>query len=122
MRKKINPKAGLLIFTPHLLPVDRGLMASVYVTLKPEYNANDAQKLYEETYCNEPLVKVLPAKQQATLKHVVRNNTCAISLTPITERYPHITSVTDNLRKGASGQGVQCFNLMCGWPETTGLI
>lgn len=120
--KKINPKAGLLIFTPHLLPLDRGLMASIYVTLKPEHSAKDAQALYEETYGNEPLVNVLPARQLATLKHVVRNNTCAISLTPINERYLHITSVTDNLRKGASGQAVQCFNLMVGFPETTGLL
>jgi len=119
---KLNPKAGLLIFTPHLLPVDRGLMASIYVTLKPEFKAQDAQALYEETYGAEPLVKVLPAGQLATLKHVVRNNTAAISVTPVTDRYLHITSVTDNLRKGASGQAVQCLNLMYGWPETTGLL
>jgi N-acetyl-gamma-glutamyl-phosphate reductase len=119
---KLNPKAGLLIFTPHLLPVDRGLMASIYVTLKPDFSSQDAQALYEETYGAEPLVKVLPAGQQATLKHVVRNNTAAISLTPVTDRYLHITSVTDNLRKGASGQAVQCLNLMYGWPETTGLL
>ncbi len=119
---KLNPKAGLLIFTPHLLPVDRGLMASIYVTLKPEYSAQNAQALYEEIYGNEPLVKVLPSGQQATLKHVVRTNGAAISLTPVTDRYLHITSVTDNLRKGASGQAVQCLNLMYGWPETTGLL
>lgn len=119
---KLNPKAGLLIFTPHLLPVDRGLMASIYVTLKPEFSSKDAQALYEETYGSEPLVKVLPAGQQATLKHVVRTNGAAISLTPVTDRYLHITSVTDNLRKGASGQAVQCLNLMYGWPETTGLL
>jgi N-acetyl-gamma-glutamyl-phosphate reductase len=120
--KKINPKAGLLIFTPHLLPVDRGLMASIYVTLKPDFNAKQAQSLYEEIYDNEPLVHVLPPGQQATLKHVVRTNEAAISLTPVNERYLHITSVTDNLRKGASGQAVQCFNLMVGLPETTGLL
>lgn len=120
--KKINPKAGLLIFTPHLLPVDRGLMASIYVTLKPDFSAGQAQSLYEEIYDNEPLIHVLPPGQQATLKHVVRTNEAAISLTPVNDRYLHITSVTDNLRKGASGQAVQCFNLMVGLPETTGLL
>lgn len=119
---KLNPQAGLLIFTPHLLPIDRGLMASIYVTLKPDYSAHDAQALYEETYANEPLVKVLPAGQQATLKQVVRTNGAVISLTPVTDRYLHITSVTDNLRKGASGQAVQCFNLMFNLPETTALL
>ena len=81
------------------------------------------QALYEQTYANEPLVKVLPAGQLATLKHVVRNNTCAISITtPTADRFVHITSVTDNLRKGAAGQAVQDFNLMFGLPETMGLL
>jgi N-acetyl-gamma-glutamyl-phosphate reductase len=119
---KLNDKVGTLIFTPHLLPVDRGLMASIYVTLKPDFSSKEAQGLYEETYDREPLMNVLPPKQQATLKHVVRTNTGAISLTPVTDQYLHVTSVTDNLRKGASGQAVQCFNLMLGLPETTALL
>jgi N-acetyl-gamma-glutamyl-phosphate reductase len=119
---KLDADAGMLIFTPHLLPVDRGLMASIYVELTDGHTSAEAQALYEATYANEPLVKVLPPKQQASLKHVVRNNTCAISLTPVADRYLHITSVTDNLRKGASGQAVQCFNLMFGLPETMGLL
>lgn len=118
---KLNDKVGTLIFTPHLLPVDRGLMASIYVSLKPDFSSKEAQSLYEESYDREPLVNVLPPKQQATLKHVVRTNTGAISLTPVTDQYLHVTSVTDNLRKGASGQAVQCFNLMLGLPETTAL-
>lgn len=119
---KVNGEIGTLIFTPHLLPVDRGLMASIYVTLKGDFTSDQAQGLYEEVYQNEPLVRVLPAGQLATLRHVVRTNTCAISLTPVTDKYLHITSVTDNLRKGASGQAVQDFNLMFGLPETTALL
>lgn len=119
---KVNGSVGPLIFTPHLLPVDRGLMASIYVTLKPDFDSAEAQALYEEIYANEPLVNVLPAGQQAALKQVVRTNGAAISLTPVLPRYLHITSVTDNLRKGASGQAVQCFNLMFDLPETTGLL
>lgn len=120
--KKINPDVGTLIFTPHLLPVDRGLMSSIYVQLNDGATSADVQALYEQTYANEPLVKVLPAGQQATLKHVVRTNGCAISVTPATDKLVHITSVTDNLRKGASGQAVQCFNLMYGFEETMGLL
>lgn len=119
---KLNGRVGPLIFTPHLLPVDRGLMASIYVTLQPDFDSASAQSLYEEIYGSEPLVKVLPPGQQAALKHVVRTNRAAISLTPVTPRYLHITSVTDNLRKGASGQAVQCFNLMFDLPETLGLV
>lgn len=117
---KINPSAGTLIFTPHLVPVDRGLMSSIYVTLREGFD--DPQALYEEVYQHEPLVDVLPAGEQATLRHAVRKNNCAISLTPVNGRYLHITSVIDNLRKGAAGQAVQCFNLMMDYPETTGLL
>lgn len=119
---KLNGRVGPLIFTPHLLPVDRGLMASIYVTLDDAHDSAGAQSLYEEVYGGEPLVQVLPPGQQATLRHVVRTNRAAISLTPVTPRHLHITSVTDNLRKGASGQAVQCFNLMFGLPETLGLL
>ena len=120
--QKLDPKAGELIFTPHLLPVDRGLMASIYVQLADGHVSSEVHALYEATYANEPLIKVLPAGQLATLKHVVKNNLCVISVTAPTERFVHITSVTDNLRKGASGQAVQDFNLMFGLPETMGLL
>ena len=120
--QKIDPNVGELIFTPHLLPVDRGLMSSIYVQLAVGHTSSEVQALYEEAYANEPLVKVLPAGQQATLKHVVRTNGCAISITPVLDQYVHITSVTDNLRKGAAGQAVQDFNLMFGLPETMGLL
>jgi N-acetyl-gamma-glutamyl-phosphate reductase len=119
---KLDAEAGPLIFTPHLLPVDRGLMASVYVTLRPGFDSADAQALYEETYSQEPLVRVLPRGAQATLKHVVRTNGAAISLTAPLRNWLHVTSVTDNLRKGASSQAVQCFNLMFDFAETTALL
>ena len=97
-------------------------MSSIYVELAAGHSSSEVQALYEQTYANEPLVRVLPAGQLATLKHVVRNNTCAISISTPLERFVHITSVTDNLRKGAAGQAVQDFNLMFGLPETMGLL
>ena len=119
---KLNGRVGTLIFTPHLLPVDRGLMASIYVTLTDAFTSDQAQGLFEEVYQSEPLVTVLLPGDQATLRHVTRTNRCAISLTPVTDRYLHITSVTDNLRKGAAGQAVQNFNLMFGLAETEALL
>ncbi len=115
-------EVGPLIFVPHLLPVDRGLMASIYVTLRDRYPSDLVRGFYADLYEGEPLVRLLPIGEQATLKHVVRTNSCVISLTPVTEQYLHITSVTDNLRKGAAGQAVQCFNLMYGFEETTALV
>ncbi|MEO1440798.1 MAG: N-acetyl-gamma-glutamyl-phosphate reductase [Chloroflexota bacterium] len=113
---------GRLIFVPHLLPVDRGLMASIYVTLNYHITSDRVTALYHDCYDGEQLVDVLPVGEQASLKHVVRKNHAAISLTAITQQYMHITSVTDNLRKGAAGQAVQCFNLMFDIPETTALL
>jgi N-acetyl-gamma-glutamyl-phosphate reductase len=119
---KLGYQGGPLIFVPHLLPVARGLMASIYVTLNYRITSDKARALYQDTYDGERLVEVLPLGATATLKHVVRRNHCAISLTPVTDQYLHITSVTDNLRKGAAGQAVQCFNLMYNFPETTALL
>jgi len=119
---KLDPNAGTLIFAPHLLPVDRGLMSSITVELGDGHTTAEAYELYRIRYANEPMVQLLPLGQHATLKHVVRTNTGAVSLTPVTEQLLHITSVTDNLRKGASGQAVQCFNLMFDLPETMGLL
>lgn len=120
--RALLPEAGTVIFSPHLVPIDRGLMTSIYVTLNGGVGADEAQALYEESYDQEPLVDVLPAGQQATFRHAQRKNNCAISLTPVDGKYLHITSVIDNLRKGAASQAVQCFNLMFGLDETTGLL
>lgn len=110
-----------LVFTPHLLPVDRGLMASLYVTLNHTLPCTKVHDVYANLYADEPLVEVLPLGANATLKHAVRTNKCFISVLPVCEQVVHITSVTDNLRKGASSQAVQCFNLMMGYPEVTAL-
>lgn len=119
---KLNTHIGPLIFAPHLLPVDRGLMSSIYVTLNVSLLSEQVHALYCQMYDSEALVDVLPPGEQATLKHAVKTNKCVISVTPVLRNYVHITSVTDNLRKGASGQAVQNMNLMFGIKETIGLI
>ncbi len=118
---KLDCDVGPVLFTPHLLPIDRGLLASITVTLAPEFNASESQALYEETFDTEPMVRVLPAGDQATIGHVARRDGCVISLVPVLDRWLQITSVTDNLRKGAASQAVQNFNLMFGLAETAGL-
>ena len=120
--RKIDGSVGPVLFSPHLLPVDRGLLASITVTLGQNNNGLDALELYEETYGTEPMVRVLPAGEQATIAHVARRDGCVISLLPVLDRWLQITSVTDNLRKGAASQAVQNFNLMFGLEETAGLV
>lgn len=120
--QKLNGNAGPIIFSPHLLPVDRGLMSSIYVTLNDSITSDKVYDLYQSVYGNEPMVDVLPLGSYATLKHVVKTNKGAISITPVLDNLVHITSVIDNLRKGTSGQGTQNMNLMFGLEETTGLL
>lgn len=119
---KLSAAVGPVIFCPHLLPVDRGLMSSIYVTLNDTMSSDQAHDAYQEVYGGEALVDVLPLDEQATLKHAVKTNKCVISITPVLDRYAHITSVTDNLRKGAASQAVQNMNLMFALDETTGLL
>ncbi len=111
-----------LIFTPHLVPVDRGLMATIYVTLNYNMPGDKVHSLYNNVYADEPLVTLKTPGTTATFKDVVRTNRCAVSVAPVTERYLIITSVIDNLRKGAAAQAVQCFNLMYDLPETEALL
>lgn len=116
------PTENQIIFTPHLVPVDRGLMASIYVTLNYSITTDKVHSLYQNVYADEPLVNVLPMGQHATFKRIQGKNTAEISITPVGEHFVHITSTIDNLRKGAASQAVQCFNLMYGYAETEALL
>ena len=120
--RKVSNRIGPIIFCPHLLPVDRGLMTSIYATLNDGIESGQMHDLYAEMYDGEALVDVLPMGEQATLRHAVKTNKCVISITPVLPRHAHITSVTDNLRKGAASQAVQNMNLMFDLDETLGLV
>lgn len=112
-----------VIFAPHLLPVNRGILATLYVRATEALRAGDWVSLYREDYDDEPFADVLPVGQLATLRHVVHTNRCAISLTPIDGTDTLIiVSCIDNLVKGASGQAVQNMNLMLGLDERLGLL
>ncbi len=110
-----------LIFSPHLLPVPRGILANNYVTGTKEWSEDEVRELYAAAYDDEPFVNVLPPGELATLAHVVHTNKCAISLT-FAGPTLIITSALDNLVKGAAGQAVQNMNAMLGLPEALGLL
>lgn len=114
-------QAESLIFSPHLLPVNRGILSTVYVSVPATLSLEDANQVFADTYANEPFIWQLPAGQLASLSHVVHTNRCAISLTRPGPGQLIICSAIDNLVKGAAGQAVQNFNLMCGLDETSGL-
>lgn len=114
------PSAPALLFSPHLLPVPRGILSTVYVPLADGWSEGAVRALYEQTYCDEPFVRVLPAGEVATLAHVTHSNRCAIGLSPVGDTLI-VTAAIDNLVKGASGQAVQNMNVMWGIEETAGL-
>ncbi len=111
-----------IVFSPHLLPVSRGILSTMYVTLPEGVDEAMVRAAYADTYTGEPFVHLLPAGQVATLHHTVGTNRCAIGLTFVPGTATLIvTSTLDNLIKGASGQAVQNLNVMFGLEETMGL-
>lgn len=110
-------------FTPHLLPISRGILSTIYATLSEKGSQAKLQELYNDTYGSEPFVRVLPAGQQPATQHVRGSNCCDIALQADTRTGRIIvTSVIDNIGKGASGQAVQNMNIMNGFAEEAGLM
>ena len=105
-------------FVPHLLPMIRGIHATLYATLKTE--GADLQALYEQTYQDEPFVDVMPAGAYPETRSVKGANVCRIAVEQLGNRVI-VMSVIDNLVKGASGQAVQCMNIMFDLDESAGL-
>jgi N-acetyl-gamma-glutamyl-phosphate reductase len=116
---KLGQEPGNLIFSPHLLPTDRGILASIYVQT---HDAQAACSVIEAAYQAEPLIDVLLRGELATLAHAVRTPRAALSLTAVGEQMLIVMVAIDNLLKGAASQAVQNFNLMMGCPETDGLL
>ncbi|HKW90231.1 MAG TPA: N-acetyl-gamma-glutamyl-phosphate reductase [Candidatus Acidoferrales bacterium] len=115
--------AERLIFATHLLPIDRGILSTLYVWLNEPRRAEEIEALYRRFYAGRPMVRISPAGRLPELQHVARTNFCDIgfALDEAGERLV-VVSCLDNLGKGAAGQAVQNFNWMQGYPESAGLI
>ncbi len=115
------PGALPVTFTPHLLPIDQGLLASCYVTPSRAVTAEEVRELLRHAYEDEPFVEL--AGSPPGVRDVRDTNLCRIHATvePATGRVLVFAAI-DNLWKGAAGQAVQCLNLMLGLPETEGLL
>jgi N-acetyl-gamma-glutamyl-phosphate reductase len=111
----------LVTFTPHLLPINRGILSTIYVR-SAKSSVEDLHGLLAKAYGKEPFVHVLPLGELPHTRHVRGSNMTFIGIAK--DRIPGrfiIVSVLDNLVKGAAGQAVQNMNIMMGWPETTGV-
>ena len=110
-----------LVFIPHLVPMIRGMQATLYVRLAK--SDADLQALFERRYQGEPFVDVMPPGSEPDTRSTRAANVCRIAVhRPEDGDIAVILAVQDNLVKGAAGQAVQNMNLMFGLPETTGLM
>ena len=109
-------------FVPHLVPMERGILSTIYLKLKKSISEKEALKLYKDFYRNEYFVRVLDEGDLADTKNVVRQNFCDISLKVFPDKKMIIAmTAIDNLVKGASGQAVQNMNIMYGLEEKMAL-
>jgi len=118
-------------FTPHLIPVNRGILTTIYSAPAKHFSSGDEmnalakqiEETYRAAYAAEPFVRLLEGKALPDTKNVVGTNMIEFTwrLDPRTGRLI-IMSAEDNIVKGASGQAVQSMNIMCGYPETAGLL
>ena len=115
-----------MTFVPHLTPMIRGIEASLYAVIDEAAMRDshiDLQSLYEQQYVDEPFVDVLPAGAMPETRSVKGANYCRISVfRPQQGDTVVVSSVIDNLVKGAAGQAIQNMNIMFGFDETTGLM
>jgi N-acetyl-gamma-glutamyl-phosphate reductase len=110
-------------FTPHLIPINRGMESTIYVRLTGKHTAEDLRAALAKQYADEPFVQVLPQGATPETRFVRGSNQCQIAVYADRKQGRAIlSSVIDNLTKGASGQAVQNFNAMYGLPETTALM
>ncbi len=111
-----------ITFTPHLLPVNRGILSTIYAVLKPQITTKDLLDVYSEFYAKEKFVQVLKEGAYPNISSVKGTNNCQIGMAVDTNlSRAVIVSSIDNLVKGAAGQAIQNMNIMCGLEEGSGL-
>jgi N-acetyl-gamma-glutamyl-phosphate reductase len=120
---RIADKPMGVTFVPHILPIFRGILETIYVKLTAKISLPEIHALYQRFYKTEPFIRILPLGAQAETQQVRGTNFCDISLALNRAKdMVIITSTIDNLVKGAAGQAVQNMNIMCGFEEELSLI
>lgn len=119
----VGGKGVELLFVPHLVPMNRGILATIYCTLTKRHTPEQVQAILTEDYAKEPFVRVLEKGTLPDTKHTTGNNFLDIGFSLHTNGTRLVlVAALDNLIKGASGQAVQNMNLLAGLPETAGLL
>ncbi len=121
--EQLHLQSNQIGFTPHLLPIPRGILSTIYIRLNEVRSMVELQDCFNSFYSNAPLVRVHRSPALPEIQHVVHTNFCDIgfALSPDGKRAV-LVSCLDNLLKGAASQAVQNMNLMAGWHEAEGLL
>lgn len=120
--KDIGEQELTISFTPHLIPMNRGILTTIYGTLEQGVTLDKVKEAYDTYYKNEKFIRVLPDNKVSETRWVKGSNYCDISfkIDKRTNRIIVVSSI-DNLVKGAAGQAVQNMNIMMGWEESIGI-
>jgi N-acetyl-gamma-glutamyl-phosphate reductase len=112
-----------VVFSTHLLPIPRGILSSIYVTLAKHQTPQDIEALFRKSYAGHSLIRIHPAGTLPEVQHIIKTNFCDIGFALHADgKRLVVVSCLDNLGKGAAGQAVQNLNLTLGLEERTGLI
>ncbi len=118
---RASKKDVSVIFVPHLLPINRGILSTIYAPLKKKVTTEELIAVYQKFYAEEPFVKVYSDGKLPEIKHVAYTNFCDIGLKVNTEKKLAVIVVAiDNLGKGAASQAIQNMNIMCRFDEKAG--
>ncbi|MCX5686995.1 MAG: N-acetyl-gamma-glutamyl-phosphate reductase [Candidatus Omnitrophica bacterium] len=117
---EVAGKAIDVIFTPHLIPMNRGILSTIYLKLNKKLDTKAVVEIYKKFYKGKPFVRISDEGKLPQTKDVVLTNYCDIGL-KVTGDTVIVVSCIDNLTKGAAGQAVQNMNIMCGFDETEAL-
>jgi N-acetyl-gamma-glutamyl-phosphate reductase len=121
--EQLHLQSDQIQFTPHLLPIPRGILSTIYIRLKQQTDVATLSGLFQKFYRHSPLVRLYASPLLPEIQHVVRTNFCDLGFVLAADgKRLVMVSCLDNLLKGAAGQAVQNMNLMCGWKEEEGLL
>lgn len=121
--EQLQLTAEQLVFTPHLLPIPRGMFSTIYVRLNDAMTTAQVDAVLRDFYSDSPFVRICPTERIPEIATSLHTNYCDIGFALSSDgRRLTVFSAIDNLMKGASGQAVQNMNLMVGWNETEGLL
>ena len=121
--EQLHLSSDQIQFTPHLLPIPRGILSTIYLRLRTATEAAKITAVFEDFYRASPLVRLHATPRLPEIQHVVRTSFCDLGF--VLDRDGKrlvLVSCLDNLLKGAASQAIQNMNLMCGWDEQEGLL